>query len=144
MSKNTTAQLCLYLIRPIYTTQLLHKTVACNLLTTWFPGYMRQFWANVNKLSLVRMQSCNYLNNIRESFDVSSEGPSSGLSSHKTKGLRLKRRNSPYIFLVVASLPTKACYYWHYLHCQTAGKRCFNRVNRPFNTSSCNSGARNV
>ena len=29
--------------------------------------------------------------------------------SLKTKGLRSKRRNSPYIFQVVASLPTKAC-----------------------------------
>jgi hypothetical protein len=33
------------------------------------------------------------------------------------KGLRSKRRNSPYIFQVAACLPTKACsYYWHYIH----------------------------
>jgi hypothetical protein len=37
----------------------------------------------------------------------------------QTKGLRSKRRNSPYIFQVVASLPTKACSFdWHYLHWQ--------------------------
>jgi hypothetical protein len=30
---------------------------------------------------------------------------------YKEKGLRSKRRNSPYIFQVVASLPTKACSY---------------------------------
>ena len=32
------------------------------------------------------------------------------------KYLRSKRRNSSYIFQVVASLPTKDSYYWHYLH----------------------------
>ena len=64
----------------------------------------------MNKLSLVGMQLPE---KYKENFDVSSEGPSSGV----TKGLRSKRRNSPYIFQVVASLPTKACsYYWHYLH----------------------------
>ena len=43
----------------------------------------------------------------KENFDVSSEGPSSGV------------RNSPYIFHVVAPLPTKACSFdWHYLHWQ--------------------------
>jgi hypothetical protein len=35
----------------------------------------------------------------RENFDVSSEGPSSGVIT--SKGLRSKRRNSPYIFQVV-------------------------------------------
>ena len=39
--------------------------------------------------------------------------PATLLSLLQTKGLRSKRRNSPYIFQVVASLPTKACeYYW--------------------------------
>jgi hypothetical protein len=55
----------------------------------------------------------------KENFDVSSEGPSSGVTSGgppQTKGLRSEHQNSPY-FPVVASLPTKACsYYWHYLH----------------------------
>jgi hypothetical protein len=71
------------------------------------------------KLSLVGMQlPAKY----KENFDVSSEGPSSGYSRHallQTKGLRSKRRNSPHIFQVVASLPTKACSFdWHYLHWQ--------------------------
>ena len=33
------------------------------------------------------------------------------LEKYKEKGLRSKRRNSPYIFQVVESLPTKACSY---------------------------------
>jgi hypothetical protein len=59
----------------------------------------------MNKLSLVGMQPrVKY----KENFDVLSEGPSSGV-------LHWKRRNSPYIFQEVASLPTKACsYYCHY------------------------------
>jgi hypothetical protein len=59
----------------------------------------------MNKLSLVGMQlPVKY----KENFDVSSEGPSSGV-------LRWKPRKSTYIFQEVASLPTKACsYYWHY------------------------------
>jgi hypothetical protein len=47
----------------------------------------------MNKLSLVRMQLPE---TYKENFDDSSEGLSKG-------------RNSPYIFQVVASLPTKAC-----------------------------------
>ena len=60
----------------------------------------------MNKLSLVGMQIPE---KYKENFDVSSEGPSSGVTN---SGLRSKRRNSPYIFQVVASLPTKAypCY----------------------------------
>jgi hypothetical protein len=54
---------------------------------------------NMNKLSLVGMQLPE---KYEENFDVSSEGL-------QTKGLRSKRRNSPYILHVVASLPTKAC-----------------------------------
>ena len=48
------------------------------------------------KLSLVGMQLPE---KYKENFDVSQEG------------LRSKRRNSPYIFQVFASLPTKACSY---------------------------------
>ena len=60
----------------------------------------------MNKLSLAGMELPE---KCKENFDVSS--PSSGL---QTKGLRSKRRNSPYIFQVVASLPTKACSFdWH-------------------------------
>jgi hypothetical protein len=54
---------------------------------------------NMNKLSLVGMQLPE---KYKQNFDVSSEGL-------QTKGLRSKRRNSPYIFQVVAFLPTKAC-----------------------------------
>jgi hypothetical protein len=52
----------------------------------------------MNKLSLVGMQ-------LPEKYkDLS-------------KGLRSNHQNSPYIFQIVVSLPTKACsYYWHYLH----------------------------
>ena len=65
------------------------------------------------KLSLVGMQLPE---KYKENFDISSEAPSSGVT---TKGLRSKRQNSPYIFQVVASLPTKACSLdWHYLHWQ--------------------------
>ena len=46
---------------------------------------------NMNKLSLVGMQLPENIRRI------------------STKGLRSKRRNSPYIFQIVASLPTKAC-----------------------------------
>ena len=53
---------------------------------------------NMNKLSLVGMQLPE---KYKEIFDVSSEGL-------QTKGLRSKRRNSPYILHVVAFLPTKA------------------------------------
>ena len=62
----------------------------------------------MNKLSLAGMQLPE---KYEENFDVSSEGPSSGAGrvwSNQTKGLRSKRRNSPYILQVVASLPTKA------------------------------------
>jgi hypothetical protein len=59
----------------------------------------------------------------KENFDVSSEGPWSGVTNlvnllATNSGQRSsKRRNSPHIFQVVA--PTKACpYYWHYLHWQ--------------------------
>ena len=56
----------------------------------------------------------------KDYFDVSSEDRSFHVKSREisqiqTKVLRPKRRNSPYIFQVVASLPTKACsYYWHW------------------------------
>ena len=40
----------------------------------------------------------------KENFDISSEGPVT-----PDEGPLLETRNSPYIFLVVASLPTKAC-----------------------------------
>ena len=56
--------------------------------------------------SLVWMQRLEKYN---ENFDVSGEGPSSGVTSGVTQGLRSKRGNSPYIFQVVASLATKAC-----------------------------------
>jgi hypothetical protein len=64
----------------------------------------------MNKLSLVGMQ----LPEKYENFDVPSEGPSSGLASNsflmvRLELLRSKLQNSPYIFQVVASLPTKAC-----------------------------------
>jgi hypothetical protein len=49
---------------------------------------------NINyKLSLVGMQ---LLEKYKENFDV---------------------LTSPHIFQVVASVPTKACWYWHYLQC---------------------------
>jgi hypothetical protein len=49
----------------------------------------------INKLSLVEMQ----------------------LDLKYISGIWSKRRNSTYIFQVVASLPTKVCsYYWHHLH----------------------------
>jgi hypothetical protein len=48
-------------------------------------------------------------------------------SNSRKKALRSKRRISPYIVQVVASLATKACYYWHYLH-----------WHRQFKIKSCN------
>ena len=47
----------------------------------------------VNKLSLVGMQLPE---KYKENFEVSGEGPSSGLTPYlQTKGLHSKRRNSP-------------------------------------------------
>jgi hypothetical protein len=57
-----------------------------------------------------------------------------------TKGYRSKRRNSPYIFQVVASLPTKACFLHacqifenpiEVIHC---GLTLTNYIIRPFST----------
>jgi hypothetical protein len=59
----------------------------------------------MNKLLFVGMQLPE---KYKENFDVSSE-----VTPDQMKGLRSKRRNSPYIFQVVAYLRTKACsYYW--------------------------------
>jgi hypothetical protein len=63
------------------------------------------------KLSLVGMQLPE---KYKENLDVSSEALRLELRRRA-----LKRQNSPYIFQVVASLPTKACSLdWHYLHWQ--------------------------
>jgi hypothetical protein len=50
----------------------------------------------------------------KEKFNVSSEGPSSGVT--ETKGLRSKRQISPYIlyFHAVASLMKARSFHWHY------------------------------
>jgi hypothetical protein len=59
----------------------------------------------MNKLSLVWMQLPE---KCKENFDVSSEGPSASVViSQETKSLRSKRRNSPYIFQVLAFLRRK-------------------------------------
>ena len=51
---------------------------------------------------------------MKENFDVSRAHAGSVTPD---EGTNSKRRNSPYIFQGVASLPTKACScYWQYLH----------------------------
>ena len=59
----------------------------------------------MNKLSLVEMQLPE---KYKENFDVSSEW-STLASNSRRRAFSSKRRNSPYIFQVVTSLPTKAC-----------------------------------
>jgi hypothetical protein len=58
----------------------------------------------MNKPLLVGMQLPE---KYKENFDVSSEGPLSGVTSLRAK---LTSKFSLYIFQVVASLPTKACF----------------------------------
>ena len=55
------------------------------------------------KLSLAGMQLPE---KYKGNFDVSSEDP---VFSNSRRRAFVKRRNSPFIFPVVASLPTKAC-----------------------------------
>jgi hypothetical protein len=67
----------------------------------------------MNKLSLVGILY-NYMKIYKENFNVSSKGPSSGVTegpaSGVTKGLRSKRRYSPYrVYIQVA-----CSFYWHY------------------------------
>jgi hypothetical protein len=88
---------------------------------TFFSGV----WLQYKKISsLINSTGCNYLENIRRisrpSNCVELLDNSSGSWQLQMKGLRSKHRNSPYIFQVVASLPTKACsYYCHYIHWHT-------------------------
>ena len=62
----------------------------------------------IGTVTSFRWLGCNYLKNIRR---ISTSWAKT-LPSGVTKGLRSKRRNSPYNFQVVSSLSMKACSYY--------------------------------